>query len=161
MTNNHQNLRELKEEDLDYLLEWRNDVKVKSFMHNSKNISKKEHTQWFYESKNNDFKHLLIYEELDEPLGFLQFLVDPIQNNAEWGFYKKPNAYRGVGMRMGKLGIETARRKLNVNKITGIVKDSNKSSIDFHIKLGFNLVDNLLSPKSEYNMNDIHFEMLL
>ena len=161
MTNNHNSLRELKEEDLDYLLEWRNDKKVKSFMHSSKKISKKEHIQWFYESKNNDFKHLFIYEELGEPLGFVQFLVDPVKNEAEWGFYKKPYAYKGVGIRMGKIAIETARHKLKVGKIIGIVKNSNKPSIDFHIKLGFILVDNQISPKSEYNTNNLYFKMLL
>ena len=150
-----QQIRSLQKEDLDYLLSWRNDKKIRSHMIQSNKITKKEHYNWYNNCLIDKNKLLFVYEEDNRPCGFVQFDKNENDKTAEWGFYKKPDAQNGVGFRMGLCAIDTIKNMENINKIVGKVLVSNNASINFHKKLGFKV------NKTESNINIICFEILL
>ena len=71
----HCTIRELKEEDLPKVLNWRNHPKVRSFMLTQHEISFEEHSHWFHKVKKEKKHHLFIVEEVGQSIGFVQFNI--------------------------------------------------------------------------------------
>lgn len=134
----NEQLRPLDWEDLDLVRGWRNHPNTRKYMFSQKEISLEEHIEWFNRLLADKTRKLLIYTHFNIPLGFLQFA--PIRSNntvVDWGFYKAPEAERGIGTRMGKLALDYAFDKMNVHKVYGETMDYNICSIKFHLKMGF------------------------
>lgn len=132
-------VRVMTEADLAIVLEWRNHTSVRQQMFHPAEISEAEHKKWFSACAMNDKRHLLVYEEHGKPMGFVQFTELNAGKVAEWGFYKSPAAPAGVGRRLGSAALDYAAGMLALVKICGNVFESNKGSIRFHQKLGFEL----------------------
>lgn len=140
-------LRPLTKADLPKILIWRNDQKIRSVMLAKHIITEQEHIKWFENSTNNKSHHLFMYCQNSKPLGFVQFNKHD-SHNANWGFYKSPNAPNGVGFSMCKLAISYARANLNIKTINAKIINNNAASLHLHKKLGFierEIIDNSIT----------------
>lgn len=124
-------------DDLLMVRKWRNDIDVKRYMNTQHEISEAEHLQWFNSASNDPKRRLLIYEENNVALGFVQFSVLEKKRDALWGFYLSPEAQRGTGYQLGKVALNYAFHTLDFSSVNGEVFAENERSIRFHIKLGF------------------------
>lgn len=133
-------LRKMREADLQNVLAWRNRQDVRAGMFTSHEISWSEHTSWFNRVNNDTSKRILIVEINGEPSGVVNFTnVDTKAQTAFWGFYSRNPAERGIGSVLGFLGIDYALENLGLRKIKADVLESNKRSVAFHRKMGFQL----------------------
>jgi UDP-4-amino-4,6-dideoxy-N-acetyl-beta-L-altrosamine N-acetyltransferase len=123
--------------DLDTVLAWRNHEEVRRFMYTQHEISKDEHSRWFDRASSDPKRHLLIYQEGDKALGFVNIFEIAAGGIANWGFYVAPDAPRGTGSALGHAFLQHAFQTLNLHKLCGQVIAFNERSIQFHVKLGF------------------------
>lgn len=139
--------RLMMEQDLGMVRLWRNHPNVRSYMFNKKKISKLEHKKWFKNISLNKNHILLIFENFNEPQGFLNLTI---QENSviEWGFYLSPEAQGGRGKLFGKEAIRYCFETLKAKEVYGKVLLDNIRSRKFHEGLGFkqkNILKNDLS----------------
>ena len=144
----HCTIRELKEEDLPKVLDWRNHPKVRSFMLTQHEISFEEHSHWFHKVKKEKKHHLFIVEEVGQSIGFVQFNRSTDENVADWGFYASPDAPRGTGIKLGITSLNHAFANLKFNKIVGRAFENNEASISMHLRLGFTLEEKLIKHRN-------------
>lgn len=130
-------VRSMTERDLGVVFSWRNHPDVRRYMYTQHEISWEEHSAWFERSTNNPLKHLLIYEENTQPLGFINFTESATGRVADWGFYLAPHAARGTGARLGFSALNYGFHTLRLHKVCGQVIAHNERSIAFHRRLGF------------------------
>lgn len=119
------------------VLSWRNHPEVRYFMCTQHEISLVEHTQWFMRVNQDNTRHLLIVEERDSPLGYVQFSNVTSGGVADWGFYARPKAAKGSGRKLGVSALDYAFSQLKLHKVCGQAIDINQVSIRFHERLGF------------------------
>jgi len=133
---NSNNLRQLQEEDLAIILQWRNDDKIRHFMFNSDVIALADHQAWFQRTVKDESKHLLIFEKNKFSVGFAQLSV--LKGGvAEWGFYVDPSSPRGTGQQMALNVLQYSFESLNLHKISARVIDFNQRSLHLHNKFFF------------------------
>ena len=124
-------------DDLPMVLSWRNHPEVSCFMFTQHEISLAEHTQWFMRVNQDNTRHLLIVQERDGPIGYVQFSNVEPGGVADWGFYTRPEAAKGSGKKLGVSALDYAFGQLKLYKICGQAIDTNQVSIRFHERLGF------------------------
>lgn len=133
----HSIVRRMREDDLEQVLAWRNDPLVRRNMFDQGVISLKEHQNWFMKvSTKPEQYHLLILEKKGVSQGYISLEINKY-NFVNWGFYKAPDADRGVGYDLGVEGLNYAFTKIQTHKVVGEVLEFNDRSIAFHTKLGF------------------------
>lgn len=131
-------LRPMQAQDLERVLAWRNHPEVRRHMYTQRLITLEEHRGWFARASQAPQRHLLIYEQEGEPLGFVNLnVVDTAAGRADWGFYLAPEAPRGSGQGLGKCTLTYAFTTLNLHKLCGEVLAHNTRSQHFHERLGF------------------------
>lgn len=130
-------IRRVGQEDLPFLLSWRNDPSVRRFMRNRHRITFEEHSRWFSQADSDATQRLLIVENAGEPIGFVKFTNAEPRGVADWGFYAKPNGVKGNGRILGTMALSYAFTELNLHKVCGQVISANQRSISFHKRLGF------------------------
>lgn len=131
-------LRPLRQEDLEQVLVWRNHPTVRRYMYTQHEIKIEEHIAWFERAQHQSHRHLLIYEQRNQPVGFVNLTtVDEYSKRADWGFYLAPTAVRGTGQALGKAAIEYAFKNMSMHKLCGEALAFNERSISFHLRLGF------------------------
>jgi UDP-4-amino-4,6-dideoxy-N-acetyl-beta-L-altrosamine N-acetyltransferase len=124
-------------EDLALILSWRNHPEVRRVMFSQHEISLEEHRNWFNKVRLDNSRCLLLVEEANKPIGFVQFTHVESEGVADWGFYTDPGAPKGTGRKLGVAALEHAFTNLNLHKVCGQVISSNSISIRFHHRLGF------------------------
>lgn len=130
-------VRPLALEDLATVLAWRNHPDVRRFMFTQHEIGLEEHRSWFARASVDPTCRLLIVEEGQSPLGFVQLSNVRRGGVAKWGFYAHPDAPKGSGRKLGWAALDHAFNELGIHKICGQAIESNYASIAFHKKLGF------------------------
>ncbi|WP_078378903.1 UDP-4-amino-4,6-dideoxy-N-acetyl-beta-L-altrosamine N-acetyltransferase [Sutcliffiella halmapala] len=132
-------LRDIRENDLEKILQWRNQKSIRKFMYNSNIISMDEHTQWFLKIKNSKIAQSKIFYYNQVPCGILNIIeIDYINNKCKWGFYIGPNnALKGMGTILGFVSLNYIFNELSIRKLSAEVLSINKKSAIFHQKLGF------------------------
>lgn len=130
-------VRPLALEDLPVVLAWRNHPDIRRFMFTQHEISPDEHQNWFLRVSQDSARRLLIVEEGQEPVGFVQLNNVNHGGVADWGFYARPNAPKGTGKKMGLAALKYVFEGLCLHKVCGQAIESNLLSIDFHKRLGF------------------------
>jgi UDP-2,4-diacetamido-2,4,6-trideoxy-beta-L-altropyranose hydrolase len=139
---NQSKIRKMHESDLKMILSWRNHPKIRACMHSQHEISLNEHRNWFLNTVENSKKHLLIFENKNEALGFVSFIETSGDGDADWGFYVSPSAPKGSGKLLGHAALQYGFSTLNLKKIRGEVLQNNSVSQAFHRMLGFKLEPN-------------------
>lgn len=119
------------------LLTWRNHPDVRRFMFSQNKILPEEHRNWFEKVSADLLTSLLIVEESQQPLGFVQFSTIPDDHLADWGFFARPEAPRGTGRKIGEAALNFAFSELKLHKVCGQAIDGNSASIRMHLRLGF------------------------
>ncbi|WP_261845153.1 UDP-4-amino-4,6-dideoxy-N-acetyl-beta-L-altrosamine N-acetyltransferase [Aliamphritea ceti] len=132
-------VREMCDQDLEYVLEWRNHPDIRRFMYSQQEIGKEEHYTWFSKASIDPTKKLLIFEVDKEPVGFVNFSSIRTGNIADWGFYLAPYAAKGTGAALGKTALDYAFNDLGLHKVCGEALSYNQKSIRFHQKMGFEM----------------------
>lgn len=130
-------LRDAKEEDIDLLYEWVNDLSVRKNSFQQNYISYQEHKKWFNKKINSSNSYIFIYQKNSIPIG--QIRID-INNNVGIIDFSIDNNYRGngYGTRLLKQVIEKINNKrINIKKVTAEVKYSNKASQRAFEKAGY------------------------
>jgi len=131
-------VREMKDDDLEIVLSWRNQDEVRRYMYTRHRIGMEEHRRWFERTSRDNDSKLLILEYQATPIGFINFRKSSHNTEeAEWGFYLAPNAPRGAGGALGEKALEYAFTTLKLNKVLGEVLAYNERSIRFHLRMGF------------------------
>lgn len=125
------------ESDVELVLTWRNHQEVRRYMYTKHEISPDEHNRWFECSRQDPCKNLLIFEDEDQPIGFVSFNKLEHSENANWGFYLAPYAPKGLGRRLGVAALDHAFNELKLHKVCGQVLAYNERSIQFHQSFGF------------------------
>lgn len=131
-------IRRMDVKDLELILEWRNNKEIRFCMFNQNVINFKNHKEWFEEKSKQKNEFLLIYENDRVAQGFVSFSVyEGKQSEAEWGFYKAPEAPKGTGKVMLRYAIDYGFNKIGLSKINAKVIQHNKTSLILHEKMGF------------------------
>lgn len=100
-------------------------------------IDMDEHRAWYARANMDETRKLLIVQEDQIPLGFVQLSNVSLGSVADWGFYVRPDAPKGSGLKLGWAALEHAFEELCLHKVCGQAIESNHASIAFHKKLGF------------------------
>lgn len=124
-------------DDLPMVLDWRNHPDVRRFMFSQHEISLDEHRHWFAKACDDANRRLLIVEDGQVPIGFVQFSNVASGGVADWGFYARPDGPKGAGRKLGTTALTHAFGLLNLHKVCGQAIESNQVSIEFHKRLGF------------------------
>lgn len=130
-------IREMTEADLPQVLAWRNHPDIRRFMLTQHEISLHEHRHWYAQAHADATRRLLIVEQADQALGFVQFNRVAPGGIADWGFYAAPDAVRGSGQTLGHTALAYAFQTLQLQKVCGQALVFNQASIRFHLGLGF------------------------
>ncbi|MBE1555021.1 UDP-4-amino-4,6-dideoxy-N-acetyl-beta-L-altrosamine N-acetyltransferase [Sporosarcina limicola] len=133
-------LKDIAENDLRFILDWRNQESIRKVMFNHDMISWEQHIQWFKQVQTSVTALSKVFYFDDVPYGVLNITqIDPIHNRCEWGFYiGEPEAPKGMGTVLGYTALNYIFRELKIQKLDAEVLDFNDKSIYFHKKLGFN-----------------------
>lgn len=123
--------------DLELVLGWRNHPDVCRYMYSQHKITMAEHSRWFERVSQDGNHHLLIFENNTNPLGFINIHRIAESEVADWGFYAAPGAPKGTGKQLGQVSLYYAFTTAGLHKICGQALSYNKSSIRFHLRLGF------------------------
>ena len=132
-------LKEIDENDLSLLLNWRNQESIREVMFNSDMISWEKHSKWFHNLQKNDSIISKVFYFDDIPYGVLNITqIDPVNNTCEWGFYiGSLTAPKGMGTILGYTALNYIFRELHIRKLSAQVFEFNNKSINFHNKMGF------------------------
>lgn len=129
--------RRMERNDLQAVLSWRNHPDVRRFMYTQHEITLEEHAAWFERVSQDPSRALLVVENNQCALGFVQFSGMTGSGVCDWGFYANPASPKGTGRRLGQAALATAFGSLGQHKVCGQALEYNKASINFHEKLGF------------------------
>lgn len=131
-------LRDIKRDELELMLSWRNEPRVRSNMYTQHLISPEEHYAWWDRMQDRQNQHYYMFEYENQPCGIAAFnAIDLANKNSAWAFYASPSAPRGTGIRMEYLMLEQAFTTLNLHKLYCEVLAFNKAVISLHQKFGF------------------------
>ncbi len=130
-------IRAVVSEDLPLLLSWRNHEAVRMFMLTQHEITLEEHRDWFSRANVDPSRRLLIAENDEGPFAYVQFSHVAEGGVADWGFYARPHAPKGMGRVLGRLALDYAFNELKLHKVCGQAIASNAASIAFHERMGF------------------------
>jgi len=132
-------LKDIDENDLPFLLNWRNQESIREVMFNSNMILWAQHNQWFNKLQKNDSAISKIFYFDNIPYGVLNITqIDLVNNTCEWGFYiGSLTAPKGIGTILGYTALNYIFQELHVRKLFAQVFDFNDKSINFHNKMGF------------------------
>ena len=132
-------IRPMTEADLHVVLTWRNHPNVRRYMFTQHEIGLDEHGQWFSKAKLDSSRRLLIVEEERQGIGYVQFNSVAKCGVADWGFYIRPEAPKGTGIKLAITALNYAFCDLMLHKVCGQAIEYNKASVAFHQRLGFSL----------------------
>lgn len=133
-------VRRMEYSDLARVLAWRNHPAVRLYMTESHEITPEEHAAWFDRCTEDANRSLLIIEEHDLPIGFLQF-TSRQPSIAEWGFYAVPDSPPGTGTRLCQRGVAHGFEELGLRRIEATVMVNNERSLALHRRLGFEPIE--------------------
>jgi methionyl-tRNA formyltransferase len=132
-------LRQLTEQDLNLVRNWRNSDHVRANMYTDHIISEEEHRAWFQRVMVDPTVRYLILEYRDRPVGLVNFTaIDTRNSKCMWGFYLgETDLPRGSGTIMGYLSMNYVFEEIQIRKVSGEVLDFNEPSQKLFRRLGF------------------------
>lgn len=136
---NRAKLKNIQLEDLQLVLEWRNQDHIRNVMFNSNTIMMEQHTTWFenLQNSNTAISKVFYFDEI--PYGVVNIhQMNPVHNSCEWGFYiGEASAKKGLGTVLGYTALNYIFKELHMRKVNAEVIENNPKSRVFHEKLGF------------------------
>ena len=132
-------LHPLTDADLELILPWRNAPAVRRAMYSHHAISLDEHRAWFQRLQQDPSRRwYLFHDDTGTAQGVVYFTdIDAEQGSAFWGFYARPEAPSGTGLRILFAALTLAFTELGLHKLNGEVLADNQRSLHLHKKVGF------------------------
>ena len=133
-------LRDIRENELEKMLEWRNAPSVRKNMYSQNEISLPEHLDWWSKVSNDPTVRYFMYEYRGSATGIVSFNNMDFRNgNSAWAFYASPSALRGTGSRMEFLALDYffSINEPAMHKLYCEVLSYNQPVIALHTKFGF------------------------
>lgn len=132
-------LRRMTDNDLDLVLEWRNQPRIRKNMYTDHAISLEEHRAWFSRIQNDQNSIYLICEDNGVSIGVVNFVqIDRKNGKAFWGFYLgEESGPKGRGSAMEFLALDYAFGPLELRKLCAEVFLFNDKVLKLHKKFGF------------------------
>lgn len=126
-------------DDLQIILPWRNASMVRRAMYNHHEISLDEHLAWYDQLKDDTTKQWYLFrDECGELQGVVYFTeINMDQHTASWGFYTRPEAPQGSGLRMLFDALKWGFDEMGLHKLSAEVLNTNLRSLDLHKSVGF------------------------
>lgn len=149
--------RRMSENDLEYVLRWRNHPDIRRFMLSQHEITLAEHRAWFDRASRDETRALLVIEDHGQPLGCVIFSGVQKNSTADWSFYSAPGSPPGTGTRICATALDYAFGELGVHKVAGQVLDFNLASIRVHQRLRFTHEGSL---REHIPINETHHDLL-
>jgi UDP-4-amino-4,6-dideoxy-N-acetyl-beta-L-altrosamine N-acetyltransferase len=140
MTSKFGLLRDIKNEELELMLSWRNAPSVRANMYTRHEIDWEEHLAWWERISARTDQRYFMYENDFMALGIVGFnQIDTVNQNASWAFYAAPESKKGTGSRMEYLALEHAFNEIELHKLSCEVLAFNEPVIKLHQKFGFHI----------------------
>tara|TARA_B100000029_G_scaffold250436_1_gene247443 strand:+ start:3667 stop:4089 length:423 start_codon:yes stop_codon:yes gene_type:complete len=126
-------LREVREEDWDYILELRNHFFKDDFVEQQNVLTKKEHYDYMEKQKFNTDFHQWISTDGEKNVGYIRLLEDDVSIMVDQKFQNE-----GIGTIMLRL-MEKEAKKIGIKKIKALVRKNNFSSEKIFLKNNYQL----------------------
>lgn len=161
-------LRELKIEDTEKIVKWKNNEKVKRNFCLQENLTKETHINWFNTKiLTGSVKQFIIKDEDSNTEVGSTYLRDIDRKNkkAEFGIFIGEDSARGkgIGTESTRLTIQYAFETLGLHRVFLRVFDSNQAGIKAYEKVGFQYEgtakEDILLPNGKYQ--DIIFMAII
>lgn len=133
-------LRDVRVEDNERILRWRNSPNVAKFMFTDRLISPEEHERWFKKMLGDTDSRYWIIVCDNEDVGLVNVCnIDRTNSRCHWAFYvADPNVRgRGVGSFAGYSILRFVFDELKLNRLCGEVLATNESVLRMHENFGF------------------------
>ena len=152
-------LREIKIEDTDNILKWKNNKNVKKNFCIQKDLTKEEHLNWFNNKiLKGEVKQFIIKDEENNIEVGSTYLrdIDLKNRKAEFGIFIGEDLARGkgIGSRSVELTVDYAFETLKLHKVFLRVFENNIQGIRAYEKAGFKYEgtakDDIILPNGEY-----------
>lgn len=150
--------RLVREDDLPMILSWRNHPNVRRYMLTQHEIGLVEHMRWFEKARIDHSRCLLLVQDQERAIGYVQFAQVCVGGIADWGFYADPEAPKGSGRKIGTAGLTHAFKELHLHKVNGQAFDFNQASIALHTHLGFKQEGRL---REQQRVDDGYYDLML
>jgi UDP-4-amino-4,6-dideoxy-N-acetyl-beta-L-altrosamine N-acetyltransferase len=133
-------LREIRQDDRDQILQWRNLASVRAYMHTDHIISPEEHAAWFARVQRDPTCKYWIIVCDGEDVGVANLSgIESIHRRCYWGFYlASPNVRgKGVGSAVEYAILNYVFDELHLEKLCGEVLSFNEKVLAMHGGFGF------------------------
>lgn len=132
-------LRPMDAADLERVLAWRNDPRVRDNMYTNHVITLDEHYAWFQRVSGSATDQYFIFTLGRRDVGVVAFNgINREHSRAFWAFYLgETDVPRGTGSAMEYLALEHAFGVLELNKLACEVIDFNEAVVRMHKRFGF------------------------
>lgn len=140
MTTADVRLRDVREDDRERLLEWRNSPDVAAFMYSDHKIRPEEHDRWFDVVRHDARRRYWLIEVDGEPVGLANLAdIDMGHRRCAWAYYLASPKVRGLGVGsfVEFAVIERVFGEMGLNKLWCEVLISNESVWRLHELYGF------------------------
>lgn len=133
-------LRDVRPDDRDRLLSWRNSPEVAPYMYSDHVIGRQEHDRWFDRMPHNERARYWIIELEDRPVGLANLAdIDRAARRCAWAYYLADPAVRGLGVGsfVEYWVIEHVFGAMGLEKLWCEVLENNESVWRRHMTFGF------------------------
>lgn len=133
-------LRDLRPDDRDQLLAWRNAPEVAAYMYSDHQIGAEEHARWFAGIAGDPRRAYWIIEMDGAPVGLANLYdIDRTHGRCAWAYYLAEPQVRGkgVGSFVEFTMIETVFGEFGLDKLWCEVLASNEAVWKLHERFGF------------------------
>ncbi|AGP80964.1 hypothetical protein I533_04900 [Alteromonas mediterranea MED64] len=124
----------LTSNDLEIVLQWRNQPHIRQNMHNQDEITWSQHEAWFDALKNDESRCFFVFYQNDRPIGVLNFSEhQSTPYTLEWGCYiGEDDVWPGSGLLLEIAALEYALNIKDAAILYAEVLAFNKSVIKLH-----------------------------
>lgn len=135
-------LREIQEEDTDYIVKWRNQESIKKFFIGQEDFTREGHLNWYHNvvQTKKAVQFIIIDRLSNKPVGstFIKD-IDYKFKKGEFGIFIGEEGYlgRGIGTEAAKLIIQYGFKELGLHKIFLRVFADNTRAIKSYEKVGY------------------------
>ena len=131
------NFIDLKLEEKEMILKWRNHPEIRKWMYNQDEIKLEEHLTFIESLKSRKDKLYFLVKKEDEFIGVIDFL-DLDKKEIFYGIYSNPNSkIMGVGRILNEISIDFAFNSLKAHKLKLEVFEDNIQVRNLHKKYKF------------------------
>ncbi|PIF03811.1 MAG: UDP-4-amino-4,6-dideoxy-N-acetyl-beta-L-altrosamine N-acetyltransferase [Arcobacter sp.] len=137
------NFIDLTSDEKNMILKWRNNLEIRKYMYNQKEIGLDEHLAFIENLKNSKDKLYFLVKDNKTYIGVIDFTQIITNESLHMGVYANPDL-KGNGKKLLKSVIGYSFNILNVKKIYSEVLKDNLRAFNLYVKFGFKVVSEKL-----------------